>query len=149
MTRRMCWAALASFLLLTPSLAVAQAVPDGGVVVEADPVRCWWRTDRASIRMGEPFEAVLTCAALETAGTRVVVDRSRLDPTVFAVPPFDVLGGTTAEDATTASRRFFQYHLPAAPAERRGLRSGRVARRARAHLPHRYLDQRRHDLTGA
>ena len=38
-----------------------------------------------------------------------MVDRSRLDPTVFAVPPFDVLGGTTAEDATTASRRFFQY----------------------------------------
>ena len=59
--------------------------------------------------MGEPFDAVLTCAALETTSTRVVVDRSRLDPTVFAVPPFDVLGGTTAEDATTASRRFFQY----------------------------------------
>ncbi len=59
--------------------------------------------------MGEPFEAVLTCAALETTSTRVVVDRSRLDPTVFAVPPFDVLGGTAAEDATTAARRFFQY----------------------------------------
>ena len=25
------------------------------------------------------------------------------------MPPFDVLGGTTAEDATTAARRFFQY----------------------------------------
>jgi hypothetical protein len=100
----------AALLLLVPAPARAQASPaTGAVVVEADPVRCWWRTDRASIRMGEPFEAVLTCAALETASTRVVVDRSRLDPTVFSVPPFDVLGGTTAEDATTASRRFFQY----------------------------------------
>ena len=100
--------AVAALALLTPGTAMAQA-PAGGTVVEADPVRCWWRTDRASIRMGEPFEAVLTCAALETASTRVVVDRSRLDPTVISVPPFDVLGGTTAEDATTAARRFFQY----------------------------------------
>ena len=76
----------------------------GGPVVEADPLRCWWRTDRASIRMGEPFEAVLTCAALETASTKVVVDRSRLDPTVMALPPFDVLGGAAAEDATHRRR---------------------------------------------
>jgi hypothetical protein len=101
-------AAVAALALLTPGMAMAQA-PGGATVVEADPVRCWWRTDRASVRMGEPFEAVLTCAALETASTRVVIDRSRLDPTVLSVPPFDVLGGTTAEDATTAARRFFQY----------------------------------------
>jgi hypothetical protein len=109
MMGRILAAALTAFAVLAPVSGLAQAPGAGGPVVEADPVRCWWRTDRASIRMGEPFEAVLTCAALETAGTRVVVDRSRLDPTVFAVPPFDVLGGTTAEDATTASRRFFQY----------------------------------------
>ena len=102
-------AVMAAVGVLLPALAAAQAPGMGGPVVEADPLRCWWRTDRASVRMGEPFEAVLTCAALETASTKVVVDRSRLDPTVFAVPPFDVLGGTTAEDATTAARRFFQY----------------------------------------
>lgn len=110
MIRRIASAAFVAAALLAPTRATAQApAGGGGPVVEADPVRCWWRTDRASVRMGEPFEAVLTCAALETASTKVVVDRSRLDPTVFAVPPFDVLGGTTAEDATTASRRFFQY----------------------------------------
>jgi hypothetical protein len=108
MMRLMLRVAVAALTLLTPGTAIAQA-PAGAIVVETDPVRCWWRTDRASIRMGEPFEAVLTCAALETASTRVVVDRSRLDPTVISVPPFDVLGGTTAEDATTAARRFFQY----------------------------------------
>jgi hypothetical protein len=103
-------AGVAAMALLAPGLAEAQAPPaTGSVVVEADPVRCWWRTDRASVRMGEPFEAVLTCAALETASTKVVVDRSRLDPSVVSLPPFDVLGGTTSEDATTASRRFFQY----------------------------------------
>ncbi len=109
MTRRMGCAAVAALVTLWPAWSPAQTPNPGGVVVEADPVRCWWRTDRASIRMGEPFEAVLTCAALQTSATTVVVDRSRLDPTVVSLPPFDVLGGTTAEDATTASRRFFQY----------------------------------------
>lgn len=103
-----CSATLAAVLLLAAGAAFAQA-PAAGSPVEADPVRCWWRTDHASITMGEPFTAVLTCAALETPSTKVVVDRSRLDPTVMALPPFDVLSGSTAEDAVTASRRFFQY----------------------------------------
>ena len=112
MMRAMQWAAvaaLAAVTVLMPSMATAQAPGPGGPVVEADPLRCWWRTDRASVRMGEPFEAVLTCAALETASTKVVVDRTRLDPTVMALPPFDLLGGAATEDASTASRRFFQY----------------------------------------
>jgi hypothetical protein len=108
MNRPMAVAALAALLLGMPCAAGAQA-PPAGPTVEADPVRCWWRTDRASIRMGEPFEAVLTCAALETATTTAVVDRSRLDHTVMALPPFDVLGGAAGQDVVTASRRFFQY----------------------------------------
>ncbi|MEP7116472.1 MAG: hypothetical protein ABI880_02750 [Acidobacteriota bacterium] len=101
-------AALAVFLSTLPLAARAQT-PPAAATVEADPVRCWWRTDRASIRMGEPFEAVLTCAVLETPSTKAVVDRSRLDHTVMALPPFDVLGGAAGEDAVTPSRRFFQY----------------------------------------
>ena len=80
-----------------PSTALAQA-PPAGPTVEADPVRCWWRTDKAAIRMGEPFTAVLTCAVLETGSTKAVVDRSRLDHTVMALPPFDVLDGGAGED---------------------------------------------------
>ena len=51
------WAipALAVFLCVLPLAARAQAqTPPAGASVEADPVRCWWRTDRAAIRMGEP-----------------------------------------------------------------------------------------------
>ena len=107
-TLRVGVAALAAVLCGMPLAARAQT-PPGGPTVEADPVRCWWRTDRASIRMGEPFEAVLTCAALETPSTKAVVDRSRLDHTVMALPPFDVLGGAAGEDVVTPARRFFQY----------------------------------------
>ncbi len=108
MTRSIALAALAAVLCGLPSTARAQT-PPAGPTVEADPVRCWWRTDRASIRMGEPFEAVLTCAALDTPSTKAVVDRSRLDHTVMALPPFDVLGGAAGEDVVTPARRFFQY----------------------------------------
>ncbi len=101
-------AALAALLVAVPLVSRAQAPPPASTV-EADPVRCWWRTDRASIRMGEPFAAVLTCAVLETASTKAVVDRSRLDHTVMALPPFDVLGGAAGADVVSGSRRFFQY----------------------------------------
>ena len=107
-TLRVGVAALTAVLCGMPLVARAQT-PPAGPTVEADPVRCWWRTDRASIRMGEPFEAVLTCAALETPSTKAVVDRSRLDHTVMALPPFDVLGGAAGEDVVTPARRFFQY----------------------------------------
>ena len=90
-------AALTALVWLTPLTALAQTpAPPPGQTVEADPVRCWWRTDKSAIRMGEPFTAVLTCAVLETASTKAVVDRSRLDHTVMALPPFDVLDGGAA-----------------------------------------------------
>jgi hypothetical protein len=97
-----------SLALLEPASAVAQAPPEAQSV-EADAVRCWWRTDRAAVRMGEPFTAVLTCAVLETPSSKAVVDRSRLDHTVMAMPPFDVLGGNAPADVVSGPRRFFQY----------------------------------------
>jgi hypothetical protein len=91
-----------------PDVSTAQP-PDAAQAVETDAIRCWWRTDRAAVRMGEPFTAVLTCAVLETASTKAVVDRSRLDHTVMALPPFDVLDGNAPADVVNGARRFFQY----------------------------------------
>ena len=101
-------AVLVALAGLTPPQALAQA-PPAAQGVEADAVRCWWRTDKAAVRMGEPFTTVLTCAVLETASTKAVVDRSRLDHTVMAMPPFDVLDGDAPEDVVSGPRRFFQY----------------------------------------
>ncbi|MBL8139086.1 MAG: hypothetical protein JNL48_20865 [Acidobacteria bacterium] len=100
--------ALATLAWLAPSAVFGQA-PPAATTVEADSVRCWWRTDKSAVRMGEPFTAVLTCAVLETASTKAVVDRSRLDHTVMALPPFDVLDGGAGEDVVSGARRFFQY----------------------------------------
>src|SRR6266576_926992 len=77
--------------------------------VETDPLQCWWRTSAGAIRIGEPFAVVLTCAVLETEAATVVVDQTRLEPSVVQFAPFEVLGGSHGADLRTEQRRFFQY----------------------------------------
>jgi hypothetical protein len=93
-------------LVLSPAWIAAQTAPQN---VEVDPVRCWWRTTAASIRMGEAFGLVLTCSALETESARAHIDRARLGTASVQFPPFEVLGGTQSPDHVTTSRRFMQY----------------------------------------
>src|SRR5919201_4732299 len=76
---------------------------------QADPVRCWWRTSAGAVRVGETFTVVLTCAALETDEVKVVVDQSKLEPSVVQFAPFEVIGGAHAADPRAGDRRFFQY----------------------------------------
>src|SRR5215203_5359417 len=40
--------------------------------VETAPIRCWWKTDRTSIRVGERFGLTLTCSVIETRSVTVV-----------------------------------------------------------------------------
>jgi hypothetical protein len=76
---------------------------------QADPVQCWWRTSAGAVRVGETFTVVLTCAALETDEVKVVVDQSKLEPSVVQFAPFEVTGGSHATDLRSGDRRFFQY----------------------------------------
>jgi hypothetical protein len=89
-------------LALAASSAAAQDV-------STDPLQCWWRTSAGAVRVGAPFSIVLTCAVLETDAATVVVDQSRLEPSVVQFPPFEVLGGSHGADLRTDQRRFFQY----------------------------------------
>jgi hypothetical protein len=93
--------------LASASLASAQPTQT------ADPLQCWWRTSAGAIRIGEPFTVVLTCAVLETDAALVVVDQSRLEPSVVQFAPFEVLGGSHGADLRHADRRFFQYEYRA------------------------------------
>jgi hypothetical protein len=91
-----------AFLVAIAPIARAQNV-------QTDPLQCWWRTSAGAIRVGEPFAVVLTCAVLETDAATVVVDQSRLEPSVVQFAPFEVLGGSHGADLRTDQRRFFQY----------------------------------------
>jgi hypothetical protein len=91
------------------ALVVAIAPIAAAQNVETDPLQCWWRTSAGAVRVGEPFTVVLTCAVLETDAATVVVDQSRLEPSVVQFAPFEVLGGAHGADLRTDQRRFFQY----------------------------------------
>src|SRR3954453_15095930 len=102
------------FSLCTSHLLLAQAPPPAAdkapvVNVEADPIRCWWRTSASAVRVGEPVSLILTCASVDTESTTVVPDHARLDPSAMQLPPFEVIGGQREPDLTSDQRRFFQY----------------------------------------
>src|SRR5215475_8486757 len=77
--------------------------------VETDPIQCWWRTSAGAVRVGEPFSLVLTCAVVENDTAKVIVDQSKLEPSVIQLAPFEVTGGSHGADLRTGDRRFFQY----------------------------------------
>ena len=99
----------ASSVVLLFVLALGFATTGAGQTVETDPLQCWWRTSAGAVRVGETFSVVLTCAVLETDAATVVVDQSKLEPSVVQFAPFEVLGGQHAADLRTDMRRFFQY----------------------------------------
>jgi hypothetical protein len=76
---------------------------------DANPITCWWRTDRTAVHVGERFTLALTCGILETAELRVVTDTDRLDPAALDLSPFEIVGGTRHQDIQQPPRRYFQY----------------------------------------
>src|SRR4051794_9528374 len=95
----------AVFVLLVLATAASAFAQD----VQTDPLQCWWKTSAGAVRVGEPLSVVLTCAVLETDAATVVVDQSRLEPSVVQFAPFELLGGSHGADLRTDQRRFFQY----------------------------------------
>lgn len=98
----------ALFLLLAGPPAWAQQGPKPGEI-ETAPIKCWWKTDRTSIRVGERFTLTLTCAVIETRSVTVVPTLTQLDPGALQIPPFEVVGGSRREDVVTAPWRYIQY----------------------------------------
>ena len=102
---------LAALLLTGASEAGAQQAP--GQLVEVDPIRCWWRTSSAAVRIGETFTLGLTCAVLEADGVQVIPDESQLGDSAIQLNPFEVVGGSHPPDLRSGQRRFFQYEYVA------------------------------------
>jgi hypothetical protein len=95
--------------ILGLGIIAAVAPPAAAQNVETDPIQCWWRTSAGAVRVGEPFSLVLTCAVVENDTAKVIVDQSKLEPSVIQLTPFEVTGGSHGADLRTGERRFFQY----------------------------------------
>ncbi len=74
-----------------------------------DPIRCWWRTGKSAVYVGERFSLTLTCSVVDTPAVRVVAEQTRLDPAAMQLPPFNVVEGTRHPDIQSGQRRLFQY----------------------------------------
>ncbi|HEY6362531.1 MAG TPA: hypothetical protein VIX63_15565 [Vicinamibacterales bacterium] len=75
----------------------------------ANPINCWWKTDKSAVRIGEPFGLTLTCRVMETDRVAVVPNVSDIEPTSIQLTPFDVVGGTRQEDIVTPPWRYLEY----------------------------------------
>jgi hypothetical protein len=94
----------------TVAAGVSGSVEDRRTAENGDgPITCWWRTSAGSVRIGEPFSVVLTCAVADTDALRVRVEESRLETSAAQLPPFDVIGGRRASDVVSDGRRFLQF----------------------------------------
>lgn len=93
---------LVAFALFVGADAVAQTPPDASYgkneAVAADALSCWWRSDKSSIRIGEEFTVALTCRLAETGLEKTVLNDSLLDPSLLALPPYQVKNGRRYKD---------------------------------------------------
>ncbi|MEE2777428.1 MAG: hypothetical protein VYE73_11795 [Acidobacteriota bacterium] len=96
-------------LAAAPMTLVAQDEPGPAENLELDPIRCWWRSEKPAVYMGEQFRLVLTCSVVETSEIRVVPQTEELEPTAIALIPFEIVGGRTHEDFVDGPWRYFQY----------------------------------------
>jgi len=87
--------------------ALTQARQPGDV--ETDPIRCFWKTDRSSIIVGERFTLVLTCGIIDTDKIKAVPDFNQLEPSTIGLLPFEVVKGVRHEDVKAAPWRYIQY----------------------------------------
>jgi hypothetical protein len=110
--RALASAALKLALLVTCGV-VSQVSGAAGQRLEsppaADAIRCWWRSGKSAVYIGERFPVTLTCRISDTAAARVGVDETALDSGAVQLSPFDVVEGTRYPDLEGDGHRFFQY----------------------------------------
>src|SRR4030095_14354692 len=89
--------------------ASAPNLPPRAGQVESDPIRCWWKTDRTSVRVGEAFGLTLTCGVIETGPIAGVAALAQLEGGAIQLTPFEVVSATRRADVVTRPWRYVQF----------------------------------------
>lgn len=77
--------------------------------VASDSIRCWWKTDKDAVLVGEQFTLALTCGVIENSRIRVAADAKQFEATALPLAPFEVLGSTPHDDIHSPPWRYFQH----------------------------------------
>jgi hypothetical protein len=89
--------------------AAAPRLPPRPGQVESDPIRCWWKTDRTSVRVGETFGLTLTCGVVEAGPVAVVPALTQLEGGAIQLTPFEVVSATRRGDVVVPPWRYVQF----------------------------------------
>jgi hypothetical protein len=110
------WLAGASICVLVLGVGIPIAAQSRGPArgpqpgeVESVPIKCWWKTDKTTVQVGERFDLTLTCGVVETSRIKVVPKLEELEPGTVQLTPFEVLGGVHHDDIVASPWRYFQY----------------------------------------
>jgi hypothetical protein len=110
------WLAGASICVLVVGVGIPIAAQSRGPArgpqpgeVESVPIKCWWKTDKTTVQVGERFDLTLTCGVVETSRIKVVPKLEELEPGTVQLTPFEVLGGVHHDDIVASPWRYFQY----------------------------------------
>lgn len=87
----------------------APRLPARSGQMESDPIRCWWKTDRTSVRVGEAFGLTLTCGVIETGPIAVVPALTQLEGGAIQLTPFEVVSATRRGDVVVPPWRYVQF----------------------------------------
>jgi hypothetical protein len=87
----------------------APRLPPRAGQAESDPIRCWWKTDRTSVRVGENFGLTLTCGVIETGPIAVVPALTQLEGGAIQLTPFEVVSATRRADVLAPPWRYVQF----------------------------------------
>jgi hypothetical protein len=99
----------AGAVLLVAAAAAQKTAAPALRALQSDPIRCWWKTDRTAVQVGERFMLTLTCSVIEISRVTVVPDLTQLEPGTVQLAPFEVLGGVRHQDVKAGMWRYFQY----------------------------------------
>ena len=92
-----------------PAVAQTRANGPGPGEVETDPIRCWWKTDRTAVRVGERFALVLTCGVIEAGRIAVVPNVGQLEGGAIQITPFEVVSAARRTDIVVPPWRYLQF----------------------------------------
>src|SRR6185369_8879697 len=81
--------------------------------VEVEPIKCFWKTDRSTVIVGERFTVILTCGIIETDSIKAVPDFNQLEASTIGLQPFEVVKGVRHEDVKNGPWRYIQYEYTA------------------------------------
>jgi hypothetical protein len=81
--------------------------------VEVEPIKCFWKTDRSTVIVGERFTVILTCGIIETDSIKAVPDFNQLEGSTIGLQPFEVVKGVRHEDVRNGPWRYIQYEYTA------------------------------------